>query len=1030
MKKTILAQGAPTIRAHLSIRMAVAATLSLGGLSWLPSESALAQTATEQPASDQTDQLAEIVVTGSHIRRRDFDASSPIMTVDSKSLDDISTVGVENALNRLPQFQPTGTQFDTGTISNTATSNPGVTTADLRGLGSNRTLVLIDGQRAQPSNASLAIDLNTIPVAAIKSVEVITGGASAVYGADAVAGVVNFVLRDDFQGFELDGQSGITQVGDGAESRLSAAIGKNFGDGQGNIFLGLEIAKRNPADYMGRDFYERGWKDPGTVGFGLVNQAGYAAGANAPSQAEITTLFPNQPPGSVSAANTFYFNGDGSPWQTQGAAGYQGPYNLSIKIGPGGNVNQSFLGREASDPLDRYSAFGKADFVINDHVTAYLEGTFSSTEVNTVAYYSPAITIWSAQIPYTAANPVPAGLAALLNSRPDPTAPWTLYRQFDFWGPMTGDTKTSVYQITGGLKGTLPVADWTWNVYASNGSTNSSDAIGNLPSYQRYETVVSAPGYGAGLNITGAYGQGIKCTSGLAIFGGTTSPDCFNAISADLEQNTSLEQSTFEATLQGKAADLPAGDLRFALGADYRGDRFDFNPGSLNDANSVLENPIGLFAVSSAHGSTTVREVYTELLVPVLKDLPAIKKLDLDLGYRESSYNLAGTVGTWEALFNWSPVEALHFRGGYQRANRAPNVAELFQGGTVSTVTLATGDPCAVDTTAAWGNVASNPNRAQVQALCRAIIGNGTSGFDTRPGGANAYVGPFGFFPEDNAITSGNASLKSEQASTWTFGLVLQSPSDAALLRNLSLSIDFYNISIANAIAPTDALTVYENCFNFNGASNPKYSVKDPGGYCALIHRDTVSGDRQSVDTPYINSGGIKTEGTDFELKWRAALDDMGLSGVPGQFSVDPVISVLNYFKTAVTNGSPFLDSAGTLNQGGQYRWRLFTTFDYSVGKFDAGVTWMHLPSAAPAEIVQDPTTKILGVPSYDVFGLQFGWNFGPNVSVRGGIDNVFNKEPPVVDSNPGVNNNLGNTLPGYYDVLGRRFYVGAKMKF
>jgi iron complex outermembrane recepter protein len=851
-----------------------------------------------------------------------------------------------------------------------------------------------------------------------------------VYGADATAGVVNFVLRDDFQGLEVNGQSGVTEVGDGAESRLSLAIGKNFGDGEGNMFLGVEAARRNEALYFGRDFYENGWRDPGTTGYGLINQAGYAAGTNAPSQATINSLFPNQAAGSVSAANTFYFNNDGSPWQAQNAANYKGPYNLAIKVGPGGTINESFLDRLASDPLQRYSAFGKANFKINDYVTAYVQGTVSSTRVRTVYAYSPAITIWSAQIPVGADNPVPAGLAALLASRPDPTADWTLYRQFDFWGPMDGDVKTNNYQITAGLKGSLPISDWTWDAYASNGSTSGTISTGHLPSYQRYLRVVSSPGYGAGLSITGNYGQGIKCTTGLAIFGGTTSQDCFDAIDANLTQTSDLEQNIFEATVQGKAVDLPAGELRFALGVDYRSNDFKFNPGSLNASNSVLENPIGLFAVSSAKGSTTVKEAYAEFLVPLLKDLPAIKRLELELGYRSSDYNLAGTVSTYKGLFNWTPIDALRFRGGYQRANRAPNVAELFQGGTVGTVSLASGDPCAVDTVAPWGNVASNSNRAQVQALCRAIIGNSTSGFDTRPGGANTYVGPFGFFAQDNAIVSGNRNLESEEASTWTMGLVMRSPFEAALARDLSVSVDFYNIKITNAIAPTDALTVYSKCFNADGASNPSYSLSDPGGYCSLIHRDAVSGDRQSVNTPYVNTGAIKTQGTDVDINWRAALADMGLASAPGHVSANVVMTFLDYFKTQATSVSPFLDSAGTLNQGGQYKWRAFTTLGYSFGNFDTGLTWLHLPSADPAQKVQSPTTVIQGVASYDLFGLQAAWNMTKTLTIRTGVDNLFDRIPPVVGANPGVNNAGGSTMPGYYDVLGRRYYVGVKASF
>jgi iron complex outermembrane receptor protein len=1023
MKTSIPASPAAYMRPH-AVRAAVAAAIGLGSLQWMVAGPAFAQDADDDLA------IAEVVVTGSHILRRDLEASSPIMTVEAQALESIANVGVESALNRLPQFTPAGTQFDTGSVSGTATSSPGIATANLRGLGSNRTLVLVNGRRAQPANATLAVDINTIPVAAIKSIEVITGGASSVYGADATAGVVNFVLRDDFEGLEVNAQSGITEVGDGAESRLSAAIGKNFGDGQGNVFLGLEVARRNEAPYFGRDFYEDGWRDPGTVGYGLIDQAGYAAGTNTPAQAMIDSLFPNQAPGSVSAANTFYFNADGSPWQAQGAANYKGPLDLEMKIGPGGNINESFLERMASDPLERFSAFGKANIAINDRVTAYLQGTVSSTSVETVYANAPAITIWSASIPYDADHPVPAGLAALLDSRPDPTANWTLYRQFDFWGPMRATTRTHTYQITAGLKGTLPISDWTWDAYASNGSTDGTISIANMPSYQRYQRVVTAAGYGAGLTITGNYGQGITCTSGLAIFGGTTTQDCFDAIDANVMQNTSLEQNIFEATLQGKAMDLPAGELRFAVGADYRGNRFKFNPGSLNASNSVLENPIGLFAVSSANGTTTVREAYAELLVPVLRDRPAVRKLELELGYRHSDYNLAGTVSTYKGLFNWTPFRSLRLRGGYQRANRAPNVAELFQGGTVSTVSLATGDPCAVDTVADWGNVASNPQRAQVQALCRAIIGNDTSGFDTRPGGADAYVGPFGFFAQDNAIISGNRNLESEEASTWTIGFVLQSPFEAAAVRNLSLSVDFYDIEITDAIAPTDALTVYAKCFNADGVSNPTYSLNDPGGYCALINRDAVSGDRQSVNTPFINTGGIRSRGTDVDINWRASLEDLGMGNGSGELRASVVMTFLDRFETRISDTAPFLDAAGTLANGGQYKWRAFTNLGYRFGAFDTGLTWLHLPSADPAQKVQSPDTRILGVPSYDLFGLQASWNVSEKLTIRGGVDNLLDKEPPVVGANPGVNNARGSTMPGYYDVLGRRYYVGVRASF
>ncbi len=746
----------------------------------------------------------------------------------------------------------------------------------------------------------------------------------------------------------------------------------------------------------------------------------------------VNSLFPGLPANYVSPANTFYFNNDGSPWQIQHAAGYQGPYNTSIKIGPGGNVNQSFLDRWASDPLQRYSMFAKSTWAINDRLSVFMQGTFSSVKVDNQYAYVPATNIWDVPVPYTAANPVPAGLASLLNARPDPTAPWNLVRKLDFMPPMGSSTKTNAYQIMAGLRGSIPISDWTWEAYASNGSTNTEAALKSIVSFQRYQLLVDSPGYGAGVNIVGAFGQNFKCTSGLPIFANfKPSQDCIDAMSAALTQTTDLEQNIVEANLQGKAFDLPAGELRFALGAEYRDDKFNFNPDSLNAPNSIVENPIGLFATAGATGRTNVREFYGELLVPLLKDLPLIKKLDLELGYRSSDYNTegTGTVGTYKALFNWAPLDFLRFRGGYQKANRAPNVAELFQGGTERGATLATGDPCASNTIAAWGNVASNPNRGKVQALCEALIGNTSSQYSIGPGGPSSFVGAYGFYPSDQGIVAGNPKLKSEGASTWTFGLVFKSPAESALLRNLSVSVDWFNIKITDAIAPTDLQTVYQNCLNSNGVSNPTYSANDPGGFCSLIHRDPATGDRLYVNTPYLNSGGIKTQGTDVEINWNTALREIS-GGLSGRVFADVAFSYLNHFETSVAPGAAFLESAGTLAQGGQYRYRSFSTFGYGLGPVDVSVNWTHLPSARAADVVTAPNTTVQGVPHYDLFGLQGLWNVTSNFSVRAGVDNLLNKEPPVTGSNPGVNNNYGTTMPGYYDVLGRRFYVGVKGRF
>lgn len=214
-------------------------------------------------AAADDDPLAEVTVTGSRIARRDNEASSPIVTVSQEVITQTSNLGLESALNQLPQFVPAQTQFSSGDIQSLAYNTPGIASLNLRGLGANRNLVLIDGRRAQPANALLVVDINTIPSAAVENIEIISGGASATYGADAMGGVTNFKLKHNFEGFNLNVQRSITEQGGGAETKISGLIGGSFGEG-GNVMLGIEGAKRDEILTVDRDFYLRGYLDPGT----------------------------------------------------------------------------------------------------------------------------------------------------------------------------------------------------------------------------------------------------------------------------------------------------------------------------------------------------------------------------------------------------------------------------------------------------------------------------------------------------------------------------------------------------------------------------------------------------------------------------------------------------------------------------------------------------------------------------------------------------------------------------------------------
>jgi outer membrane receptor protein involved in Fe transport len=482
-----------------------------------------------------------------------------------------------------------------------------------------------------------------------------------------------------------------------------------------------------------------------------------------------------------------------------------------------------------------------------------------------------------------------------------------------------------------------------------------------------------------------------------------------------------------ELNLQGGLFALPAGQLRSAVGASYRKNSVAFDPDILNDQEGILDRPAGLFAANDASGSTNVKELYAEFLVPLLAGLPAIKDLSLELGGRYSDYNIEGGLFTWKGLLNWKFTDGVSFRGGYQHANRAPNTAELYTGKTTTVAGFPLSDPCANTTRAPWGNLSSNPNRAKVQALCEAIIGNTTSAF-TAGGPSNYIGGNGGFFPLELELRRGNETLKSEKARTITAGLVFKSPFEVAALSNLTTSIDWYDIQVKDAISPLLSTTVYEYCFNANGSTNPTYSVNDPGGYCKLIFRDPVTGGRATVDAPYSNLGQLKTSGVDLNVGWRSALADMGM-GAPGALSANLAVNYLIKFKRQDVPGAVFTDYKGTLGLFGQYTWTSSFDLGYTLNTWGMNLSWQHRASIHNATYATTPTTTLQGADAYDYFSLQGNWQVSSKVQLRAGIENLLNKDPLVVGRDPGVTQANGVTA-GPYDQLGRRYYAGVKLSF
>jgi outer membrane receptor protein involved in Fe transport len=1085
---------------------------------------------TAQAQEPTAQQPEEVVVTGSRIVRRDYDANSPIQTVDRGAFESQNSIALETALNDLPQFVPaaqgmTQLQDQSQLTDNFTTLTAGASTISLRGLGANRNLVLLDGYRAVPVNATMAVDLNSIPAAAIERVEVITGGASSVYGADAVAGVVNFILKKDFEGLDLDLQTGAMQNGKGAESRASALFGVNGADGRSNIMLGLELAKRDPVHADDTDFWHNALRDGTVPGTQLIYTGPYltTAANNAPRRDVIDAIFNRAAPGSVLAgangavaSGSLYWNEDGTLYTggesfngtapaglagSSGAYRYNGPTftsrnNANVPgdypfryIGAEGEIIQHILPFEATIPLDRNSIFGRATYDLTDNISAYAQVLSVESETRRMFTDSPAIGGWgliaqhgngiygpslnqdgTTNAAYLAGGqyglncptmggcsksqvfPVSAELAQVLDSRPDPEADWSFNYGMDFgdfgapgnlYRSVFSETRTN--QLSFGLKGDLDAIDGGWDIVASQGTAKLDIHLEGYASLARVRTLLGSPNFGKGFfaqGNSGTPGNGFsggiaRCTSGVPVFGnhGNISQDCLDVMYVTLNHQSRMDQKFVEANLQGHAFNMPAGEARFSAGFHTRENSYYYIFDPLQTENSFNDNPEG-FPADNTKGETSVKELYGEMLLPLLADKPGAQHLNLELGYRYSDYDLQGGIDTYKALLDWGITDTLRFRGGRQLATRAPNIAELFQANTQSWSFTFSGEPCALNSQQAYGaNPARNPNAAAAQALCSQIMGPSAAQYysPTQQGQINPVVWtPF-------VDATGNPRVNPEEANTLTAGFVW-SP---AKIDGLNLTIDYYDIKIHDMISVQSALVVYESCLS--GASNPTYSATHPE--CVKIHRNPVTGTATTTTVSYINAAFAEVEGVDITADWRTDL-------AGGQFGVNFMVSSLLTEETQDTATSPVIDWKGSLGptpgtslNNGAYDYRTFTTINYGRDKWNLALRWRHLPTAIDASqaginsnIAAGLTapgtrsTELGAEESYDVFDLTGGFEISGKVQLRYGIDNLFDTDAVWTGGrilpDPHPSTGSGETEAGFYDILGRSIYAGVKVSF
>lgn len=1032
----------------------------------------------------QAQEIEEVVVTGSRIVRQDFEANSPLVTVDESTFEESSTISMESVLNQLPQFVPAITQFQPvppGGLSDSgdASLTPTAASVSLRGLGANRNLVLLNGRRAMPVDAGMAVDINTIPSAAIARVETITGGASSVYGADAVAGVVNFIIKDNFEGVDVDYQYGETERGDGEEQTFSVLFGSGIGD-RGNIMLGIEHYERGNVWQKDRKFYTDGWADTGSQGgIQVFYTAPYVniSGANPADQSVVDSIFTQ---GGGPTSGNFYLNNDGSVYQTGPTGNYR--YNGPTQTADGktyrfvrddnGNLSENWVDQQESAPSKRESLFGSAKYEINDNLSIFGQGMFTDTYGQYRRRVGGMVGGWGGSVPhgnrlyepslnddgttnldYLAGGrfglncpdmggcsvsqvwPTSPEATALLDSRPDPEADVPVGIATTWFGNVRNGVEVRSYQAVFGLDGIIPQNDWTWEAYISNGATLIENEYIGTTSTQRWRYVISQPNYGTGFYQTGnAEGNGFgagsaQCTSGFSTLGNgeeyylaatgisdnAPSEDCLKATGANLAASSKIEQTVIEFNLQGGLFDLPAGELGFAFGLSRRENDYRFLPPPLNTPESIFDLPAGQYPRSLTEGSIKTEEIYGELLVPLVSDAPFMQNLNVELGYRYSDNTPSDSTSSYKALVDWEINDRYRLRGGYQVANRAPNIAELYRAADNVLLVRFNGDWCSDrnPVNALSPNPDLNANAAEARAICEAIMGEqGAVEYynnENRPFGALQF-----FFP----YVSGNPTLKEETADTITFGIV------ADLTDEITATVDYWNIKIKDMIATEDPDGVYRECLS--PLSNPSFDPNYPA--CQQIQRNPANGNEGNTTLLYTNEGAVDFAGYDISVNWTRPL-------FSGNFNLNTQLTIADKMKTRVNPTLDYNDWKGTSGpsdiiglNGYAYDWRSFVTASYQQGPWSATLRWRHLPSiSSQGKGLPGNTDQDTG--SYDIFNLSGRYNINDQFNLRFGIDNLFDRDPEIAFAND-TNTATGTTNTNFYDILGRRFFMGVNARF
>ncbi|MDB5712977.1 MAG: hypothetical protein JWO15_374 [Sphingomonadales bacterium] len=1018
-----------------------------------------APTASSTPAAtDAAESNETIIVTGSRIRNPNGTSPVPIASITSAELHLTGATNIGEVLNKLPGTVNTFSQANSTRFLGTA----GLNLVDLYGLGTQRTLVLVNGRRHVASdilNNAVSTDINTLPSDLIERVDIVTGGNSAVYGSDAVAGVVNFVLKDHYEGLQIRGQGNITPQGDTGSYYASVLAGKNFSEGRGNIAVDLEYARQNSLYASDRSNYSS------SDGFVLVNPAG-GANTSGPANNQFfvdrrtATIFDGglyaaaSPTGACGRDSlgrpftcNYLFQPDGSLAAQTGTRVGLAPTATSPSgssfVGGNGNTGREGTLLQLYPQLDRYSANLIGHYEFSPAFVPFIEASYvrtksvgqgssgpafitGSTIGSSFGYSAPLATYERPSLgnPFLSAQARDQITAALVAGGADPATitdatRFTLRRNLTDLGTRTESAQRDTFRIVGGVRGDLN-SHLNYEVSANYGRFKERTRLDGVMNTQRFLLGMDAQRNTAGQIVCGSQIDPTRAGADLNGDAANLARDIAACVPINLFGNGSISQAAKDYLLRstvstgkltqldisgslsgdtGAFFNLPGGPVRFSVGGEYRRETASYREDPAVESGYYFYNAIAAFTPPAF----AVKEAFAEVQLPLLKDLPFAKELTVGSAARVSDYRgSAGTVWTYNASGTYKPIQQIGFRGSYNIAVRAPNLSELYSPQSQNFAPQFI-DPCSADHL--------GEGSASRAANCAAA---------GRPANYNyAYV-------QSLVIRSGgNPDLKSEDSRSITAGIILQP------VRDLLITADYYDIKVNNVIQSVDAQTIVDQCYDLANANNQ---------FCGQFQRAGAAGGpvgeepfrilEGSLLASSLNYAKLHARGINTDVTYRHTLGDLGATvhviwshSILNDSFTDPTDPTY-VTRSNTTVGIPkdrvnanFAFTYKTLFFGYQMRY----ISKQLVGDYETVNT---VQGRAPTNPNQYPNNYYPAVSYHD---FRFGVNVTPKSNFYVGVDNAFNKLPPYGSTGIGTASSGGTAI---FENIGRRLYAGFTAGF